>query len=88
MSQEPPISLPPSQPPSAPLDRYRLFWHHKPWWCQPWSILLTGSIGIGTAGFAYGRAHAPLWLVAPVLLAILGWWFLFLVMVPLSTPGD
>jgi hypothetical protein len=17
-------------------------WHHKPWWCQPWSILLTG----------------------------------------------
>ncbi|WP_332982633.1 DUF6737 family protein [Microcoleus sp. A003_D6] len=20
-------------------------WNYKPWWCQPWSIILTGSRG-------------------------------------------
>ena len=58
------------------------FWSHKPWWCQPWSILLTGTIGIGLDAFAWRQLSAPLWLVLPVLLAILAWWFLFLVLVP------
>ena len=22
-------------------------WSHKPWWCQPWSILLTGVVLVG-----------------------------------------
>ncbi|WP_218080056.1 DUF6737 family protein [Anthocerotibacter panamensis] len=22
-------------------------WSQKPWWCQPWSILLTGSVLLG-----------------------------------------
>nr|WP_306465771.1 DUF6737 family protein [Spirulina major] len=22
------------------------FWDYKPWWCQPWSILLTGGVAI------------------------------------------
>jgi hypothetical protein len=24
-----------------------MIWQLKPWWCQPWSILLTGVVGVG-----------------------------------------
>lgn len=58
------------------------FWQHKPWWCQPWSILSTGGAGIGGGLLAYRKLHAPLWLVVPFLIGILIWWFLFLVLVP------
>jgi len=75
-------------PPHGALVRYRLFWHHKPWWCQPWSIVLTGSLGIGTALLAKRLVPLPWWLVAPVLMTILGWWLLFLVLVPLSVSEE
>jgi len=75
-------------PPHCALVRYRLFWHHKPWWCQPWSIVLTGSLGIGTALLAKRLVPLPWWLVAPVLMTILGWWLLFLVLVPLSVSEE
>jgi hypothetical protein len=58
------------------------FWAQKPWWCQPWSILLTGTLAILADGLAYQRLAVPLWLTLPVLLLVLGWWFLFLVLVP------
>ncbi len=64
------------------------FWQHKPRWCQPWSIVLTGSLVIGLDGLAYQRLSAPLWLVLPILLAILGWWFLFLVLVPAAAKAE
>jgi len=54
------------------------FWSLKPWWCQPWSILLTGVLVI--AG-----SWVPLrlwWITAPVALGVLIWWGLFLVLVP------
>jgi hypothetical protein len=70
-------------PPGA-LARYRLFWHHKPWWCQPWSIVLTGSLAIGAGLTAQRLVPLPWWLVAPALMAILSWWLLFLVLVPFS----
>ena len=75
-------------PPHGALVRYRLFWHHKPWWCKPWSIVLTGCLGIGTALLAKRLGPLPWWLVAPVLMAILGWWLLFLVLVPLSVSEE
>ena len=25
------------------------FWSLKPWWCQPWTILLTGTVAITTS---------------------------------------
>jgi hypothetical protein len=46
--------------------------------------VLTGSLGIGSALLAQRLLSLPWWLVAPVPLAILGWWLLFLVMVPFS----
>ena len=58
------------------------FWKQKPGWCQPWSILLAGTLALLLDGFSYWRLAAPLWLVLPVLLGVLGWWLLFLVLVP------
>ncbi len=53
-------------------------WQHKPWWCQPWSILLTG-----VALVAFSWIWLQLWwLSALVTAAVLVWWGLFLVLVP------
>jgi len=76
-----------TQPPGA-LARYRLFWRHKPWWCQPWTIVLTGSLAIVVAIQAQRLLEFPGWLVAPVLMAILGWWVLFLILVPFSVTEE
>jgi hypothetical protein len=58
------------------------FWKQKPGWCQPWSILLTGTLAILLDGWAYLHWACPLWLALPVLLLVLAWWVLFLVLVP------
>ena len=54
------------------------FWSLKPWWCQPWSILLTGVLVIAASWFLLHRW----WISAPVAVAVLAWWGLFLVAVP------
>lgn len=64
------------------------FWKQKPWWCQPWSILLTGSLAILLDWLAYQELSLPLWLTLPVLLLILAWWLLFLVLVPSAYQGE
>ncbi len=53
-------------------------WCHKPWWCQPWSILLTGVVVVGGSWW-WLRIW---WITAPLGLAVLLWWWLFLVAVP------
>ena len=55
-------------------------WQLKPWWCQPWSILLTGAAII----FASWLTLHRLWITAPLSCVVLLWWWLFLVMVPAS----
>jgi hypothetical protein len=54
------------------------FWSHKPWWCQPWSIVGTG-LAIGAASLVLLPRW---WISAPVVAAVLAWWWLFLVLVP------
>ena len=54
------------------------FWSLKPWWCQPWSILLTGVLVIAGSWLLLQRW----WISAPVAVAVLAWWGLFLVLVP------
>ena len=54
------------------------FWSLKPWWCQPWSIVLTGVLVIAGSWFLLHRW----WISAPVAVAVLAWWGLFLVVVP------
>jgi hypothetical protein len=56
------------------------FWQLKPWWCQPWSILLTGVVAVLGSLLLLHRW----WISAPLSLAVLLWWLLFLVLVPAS----
>lgn len=53
-------------------------WSYKPWWCQPWTILLTG---ISISGGSWGLFHR-IWLTALVSGGIMLWWFVFLIWVP------
>lgn len=53
-------------------------WSHKPWWCQPWSIVLTGVAVVSISWLLFGRW----WLSLVVGLGVLLWWGLFLVLVP------
>ena len=59
-------------------------WQTKPWWCQPWSILLTGAGIVAGAwvGAGWLLPGLRLWLSAAALLAVAAWWGLFLVLVP------
>jgi hypothetical protein len=64
-------------------------WQSKPWWCQPWSILLTGLVVVAGSWLWLQRW----WITAPLAVAVLLWWWLFLVLVPAAyraegdTPG-
>ncbi|MEQ9671693.1 DUF6737 family protein [Coleofasciculus sp. G2-EDA-02] len=49
-------------------------WNYKPWWCQPWSILLTGVVII-TGSWVLAKT---LWITVIVTTPILVWWFYFL----------
>ncbi len=53
-------------------------WQKKPWWCQPWSIILTG-IALPTTVWLLTHWW---WLTLPLAIAILAWWYLFLYLVP------
>ncbi|GCA95029.1 MAG: hypothetical protein GPI90_15615 [Microcystis aeruginosa K13-05] len=53
-------------------------WDHKPRWCQPWSILLTGIALIAGCWFLTQRLWLTLLLSIPILL----WWFVFLILYP------
>jgi hypothetical protein len=53
-------------------------WSHKPWWCQPWSIVLTGVAVVTISWLIFGRW----WLSLLVAIGVLLWWGLFLVLVP------
>jgi len=53
-------------------------WTHKPWWCQPWSILLTGVAVVTISWLLFARW----WLTLGVSIGVLLWWGLFLVLAP------
>ncbi|MEB3312446.1 MAG: DUF6737 family protein [Snowella sp.] len=53
-------------------------WQYKPWWCQPWTILLTG-IGMIVGSWLLFKL---LWLTLLVSLGISLWWFYFLILLP------
>jgi hypothetical protein len=53
-------------------------WNYKPWWCQPWSILLTGIVIIGSSWLI----SKNLWISLLVSLPIVAWWVYFLILYP------
>ncbi|MCT0198722.1 hypothetical protein KQ313_03350 [Synechococcus sp. CS-1325] len=63
---------------SQPQDRPVSFWQTKPLWCQPWTIVATGT-GVSLASWLLLQRW---WITTPVVAAVLLWWWLFLVLVP------
>ena len=53
-------------------------WNYKPWWCQPWSILLTGVMLITGSWLLF----KIIWLTIVVAIPILIWMGFFLLIYP------
>jgi hypothetical protein len=53
-------------------------WNYKPWWCQPWSILLTGVLLISVSWLLCHK----IWITVVVAFPVLAWWFYFLLLWP------
>jgi hypothetical protein len=53
-------------------------WHHKPWWCQPWSIVLTTILLIGGSWLVFHQ----LWLTLLVAVSVGGWMVFFIGVYP------
>ncbi len=53
-------------------------WNYKPWWCQPWSIILTGIVIISGSWLMI----KIIWLTILVAIIISLWWFYFLIKYP------
>ncbi|BAB74126.1 DUF6737 family protein [Anabaena sp. FACHB-709] len=53
-------------------------WNYKPWWCQPWSILLTGLSLIGGSWLLL----KIIWVTVIVAIPVLVWMGFFLLIWP------
>ncbi len=53
-------------------------WNYKPWWCQPWSILLTGITLIVGSWLVFHK----LWVTAVVAVPLVVWMGFFLLVWP------
>jgi len=60
------------------MDPSKNVWQAKPWWCQPWSILLTGVTIILASWFLLKL----IWLTTLVAIPVLAWMIFFLVIYP------
>jgi hypothetical protein len=64
--------------PSKTPSQAKTVWEIKPWWCQPWSILLTGCSLIGGSAELSHRIWVTVLVAVPVLL----WMGFFLLIYP------
>jgi hypothetical protein len=53
-------------------------WNYKPWWCQPWSILLTGVTLISGSWVLW----KTIWVTVVVSIPVLSWMSFFLLLWP------
>lgn len=53
-------------------------WEHKPWWCQPWSILLTGCGAIAGSWLIFHRY----WFTGLVAVPLTAWMGFFILLYP------
>ncbi|NEP06459.1 MAG: hypothetical protein F6K25_29160 [Okeania sp. SIO2G4] len=53
-------------------------WNYKPWWCQPWSILMTGITIISSSWLVF----KIVWLTVIISIPTLTWMGFFLVVWP------
>ncbi|HEY9910048.1 MAG TPA: DUF6737 family protein [Thermosynechococcaceae cyanobacterium] len=59
-------------------------WQLKPWWCQPWSILLTGVSLILGSWFLFHK----IWITLLIALPVLSWQGFFLLVYPRLMQGE
>ncbi|BAU14790.1 hypothetical protein LEP3755_53430 [Leptolyngbya sp. NIES-3755] len=59
-------------------DQSTNIWDYKPWWCQPWSILLTG---VGLISSSWLLLHS-IWITIAVSIPVLTWMVFFLLIYP------
>lgn len=57
-------------------------WNYKPWWCQPWTILLTGITIISSSWLLF----KIIWITVSISLVIIFWWVYFLILYPQMMP--
>jgi hypothetical protein len=72
---------PPAQTATSTSDSV---WQAKPWWCQPWSILLTG-FGLIAASWVVLKI---IWVTVLVALPLLAWMGFFLLIYPSLMQAD
>ncbi|MBD2609886.1 hypothetical protein H6G94_01110 [Nostoc punctiforme FACHB-252] len=53
-------------------------WNYKPWWCQPWSILLTGVTLIVSSWLLF----KTIWFTVLVFIPIASWMGFFILIWP------
>ncbi len=53
-------------------------WNYKPWWCQPWSIILTGISLISGSWLLLNN----LWITIFVAIPVLTWMIYFVLVFP------
>ncbi|MGL5058912.1 MAG: DUF6737 family protein [Microcoleus sp.] len=63
---------------SAPEEKPLNPWNYKPWWCQPWSILLTGTSLIAGSWLLLKNV----WITVLVAIPLLAWMGFFLLVWP------
>jgi hypothetical protein len=78
------LRLPESEAESRGAAAAGSIWQFKPWWCQPWSILLSGLLVV----VASWLVLQLWWLTAGVALLVLAWWGLFLLLLPAAWKAD
>ena len=59
-------------------SKFPTVWDYKPWWCQPWSILLTGVTMI-TGSWLLLKV---IWITSGISVMIIAWWVYFLILYP------
>lgn len=62
----------------SPHQKSGSVWQYKPWWCQPWSILLTGLSIIGGSWYVLKIG----WVTALVALPVGSWMGFFVLVYP------
>ena len=59
-------------------------WDYKPWWCQPWSIILTGISLISGSWLLLSN----LWITIFVAIPVLVWMIYFVLIFPKLMMGN
>ncbi len=62
------------------ISPFHMYWKVKPFWCQPWSIVLTGILILLTLY----TISSNIYLRVLGSLTLFAWWYLFLYLAPIS----